>query len=296
MAAPPKRPLPLQRVSYTASLNAGKTPKKVDLSESRPLPVHRLSGRVAIIVGGGNDIGIETAKRMLREGAKVSLVDDDVEGLESAVSALKSVLGTGEPVTSRILTIVADVSSEADVESYIKRTVQTFSKLDTCFLNYGVNIPSTGIFDIQEEDYERLMQMNVKSAFLGVKHAATAMRAAGNGGSIILTSSVAGLHGEPNFSLYAASKFALRGLALSAAEELGQYSIRVNTIHPSDIDTLMKRNPSSPDEIAELKEATPLGRLAKVDDIASVVAFLASEDSKFMTGSSLKIDGGRVGI
>lgn len=131
-------------------------------------------------------------------------------------------------------------------------------------------------------------------AFLGLKHAATAMRDLGHGSSIILTSSIAGLRGTPGLILYSGSKFALRGLALTAAGELGQFGIRVNTIHPSGVDTPMFRNAWSPEKLEELKTAMPLGRFAQVDDVASVVAFLASEDSKFMTGGFLKIDGGCV--
>jgi NAD(P)-dependent dehydrogenase (short-subunit alcohol dehydrogenase family) len=120
------------------------------------------------------------------------------------------------------------------------------------------------------------------------------MKELGNGGSIILTSSSEGLHGTAGLIAYSGSKFALRGLALSAASELGGYGIRVNTIHPSGVDTPMFRNTWSSEELEAQKAATPLGRFAQVDDVASVVGFLASEDSKFMTGGLLKIDGGSV--
>lgn len=118
------------------------------------------------------------------------------------------------------------------------------------------------------------------------------MRQLGNGGSIILTSSIAGLQGSPGQILESTSKSALHGLTSTAATELGKYGIRVNTIHPSGVDTPMLRDALSPEQVEELKDATPLGRVARVDDVASVVAFLASEDSKFMTGGYLKIDGG----
>lgn len=120
------------------------------------------------------------------------------------------------------------------------------------------------------------------------------MKALGNGGSIILTSSIAGLRGTPGLILYSGSKFALRGLALTAASELGEYNIRVNTIHPSGVDTPMFSTAWSPEKLEELKATVPLGRFAQVDDVAGVVAFLASDDAKFMTGGFLKIDGGCV--
>lgn len=260
----------------------------------RPLPVNRLDGKVAIITGGAGKIGVETAGRMLCEGANVALVDISVEALDAALLILKQALSTGQSIASRILTIVADVTKEDEVEAATRRTVQTFGRLDIAFLNAGISYPATSLFDTKEEDYEKVMTVNVKSAFLGLKHAAAVMRDLGNGGSIILTSSIAGLRGTPGLILYSSSKFALRGLALTAAGELGQFGIRVNTIHPSGVDTPMFRNAWSPEKLEELKSAMPLGRFAQVDDIASVVAFLASEDSKFMTGGFLKIDGGCV--
>lgn len=115
-----------------------------------------------------------------------------------------------------------------------------------------------------------------------------------SGGSIILTSSIAGLRGTPGLSLYSTSKFALRGLAQTAAVELGQYNIRVNTIHPSGVDTPMFRLAWDEEKIAELKKGVPLGRVAEVDDISGVVSWLASEDARFVSGAMIKIDGGSV--
>lgn len=129
-------------------------------------------------------------------------------------------------------------------------------------------------------------------AFLGLKHVAKAMKDLGSGGSIILTSSIAGLRGTPGLSAYSASKFALRGLALTAANELGRDGIRVNTIHPSGVDTPEFREAWSEEKLDELKAGMPLGRFAQTHDVSSVVAFLGHEDSKFITGSFLKIDGG----
>lgn len=114
------------------------------------------------------------------------------------------------------------------------------------------------------------------------------------GGSIILTSSIAGLRGTPGLSLYSVSKFALRGLCQTAAAELGQYGIRVNTIHPSGVDTPMFRLAWSEEKIEELKKAVPLGRVAEVEDIAGVVSWLASADASFVNGAMIKVDGGSV--
>lgn len=120
------------------------------------------------------------------------------------------------------------------------------------------------------------------------------MKDLGTGGSIILASSIAGLRGTPGLILYSASKFALRGLALTAANELGPLGIRVNTIHPSGVNTPMFRAAWSEEKIEELRKGVPLGRIAETSDVAGVVSFLASDDSKFMTGGFLKVDGGCV--
>ena len=120
------------------------------------------------------------------------------------------------------------------------------------------------------------------------------MKELGNGGSIILTSSIAGLRSAPGLSVYSASKFALRGLALTAANELGPDGIRVNTIHPSGVDAPMFQQAWNEEQSEELQARIPLGRFAQTHDVSSVVAFLGHEDSKFITGSFLKIDGGSV--
>lgn len=134
--------------------------------------------------------------------------------------------------------------------------------------------------------------IDINTAFLGLKHAAAHMRDLGNGGSIVLASSIAGLRGTPGYVLEATSKSALNGLAQTAAGELGQFGIRVNTIHPSGLGSVLAKQADTPQELEEMRATIPLGRFAQVDDVASVVSFLASEDSKFMTGGDLKVDGG----
>ncbi|KAE9568358.1 hypothetical protein CGMCC3_g15468 [Colletotrichum fructicola] len=227
------------------------------------------------------------------EGANLGLVDISSDALERAVSQLKVNI-PGETIENRILTVTADVTSEKAVEQYTTKIASHFQRLDCAFLNAGVSYTSTSIFDTTEETYDRIMQVNVKSAFLGIKHTAKAMKDLGTGGSIILTSSIAGLRGTPGLIVYSSSKFALRGLALTAASELGPLGIRVNTIHPSGINTPMFKASWSPEKMEELRKGMPLGRFAETDDISGVVAFLASDDSKFMTGGFLKIDGGCV--
>lgn len=278
-------------------------------AQSASLPTQRLAGKVVLITGAGGSIGLATASRMLQEGASLGLVDISPQGLDKARSELQPFV---TPVESRVLTIIADVTSEEDVERFTKATVDSFGRLDCAFLNAGISHSATSIFDTTEQSYDNIMKVNVKSgslicprerppdsclfptAFLGIKHTGKAMRDLGNGGSIILTSSIAGLRGTPGMILYSGSKFALRGLALTAASELGQHGIRVNTIHPSGVNTPMFRATWSEEKLEELRRNMPLGRFAEVDDITGVVAFLASDDSKFMTGGFLKVDGGCV--
>ncbi|OAL49155.1 NAD(P)-binding protein [Pyrenochaeta sp. DS3sAY3a] len=268
---------------------------------TRPLPIHRLDGKVVFITGGGGKVGVETAGRLLIEGANVALIDNDQPALEAAVPVLKAAIPTGVPLESRLLTIAADATKESDVEACVKKTVQRFGKLDAAVLNCSEREEAKSILETSEEEWDRIMNINTKSAFLGVKHTAAAMcptpsNPKSSGGSIIIRSSIAGLRGFPGLVSYSSSKFALRGIALTAAEELGQHGIRVNTIHTSIIDTPGYKEGWRESTLEALKEETSLGRFGSPDDVASVVAFLVSEDSKFMTGGHLKVDGGCVSV
>jgi NAD(P)-dependent dehydrogenase (short-subunit alcohol dehydrogenase family) len=148
------------------NLSRNNTMNSRTLGLNGPLPVFRLSGKVAIITGGAGRIGVEAARRLLREGANVSLVDIDPEGLKAAVNVLGSVLSTGEYAQSRILTVVADVTLEKDVETYTKRTIAAFGRLDCVFLGAGIPFAADGaksILETTEEEYERIMPLNIKS-------------------------------------------------------------------------------------------------------------------------------------
>ncbi|KAK8085499.1 2-5-dichloro-2-5-cyclohexadiene-1-4-diol dehydrogenase [Apiospora hydei] len=269
-----------------------------------PVPAQRLFGKTVLITGAGGTIGLETAARMLQEGANLSLVDISAEALDRAVAKLSEVLGQGaddDAQSRRILSIRADCTEEAEVQDYTDRTIQKFGRLDCAFLNAGVSYGSTSIFDTQVEDYERLMRVNVRSGNLPRPKTLSPRDARRQpdpgGGSIVLTSSVAGLRGTPGLIAYSAAKFALRGLALTAAAELGPLGIRVNTVHPSGVgDSAMFREAWRDDagKMEEMRRATPLGRLAGAGDVAGAVMFLASDDAGFITGGLIKIDGGSV--
>jgi hypothetical protein len=130
---------------------------------SRPLPIHRLEGKVALITGGGGKIGVETAGRLLIEGANVALIDIDQPALEAAVPVLKAAIPTGVPLESRLLTIAADATIESDVEACVKKTVQRFGKLDCALLNASVRDASTSLFETKAEDWDRIMNTNTRS-------------------------------------------------------------------------------------------------------------------------------------
>lgn len=133
---------------------------------ARPMPIHRLEDKVVFITGGGGKVGVETAGRLLIEGANVALIDNSRESLEAAVPVLKAAIPTGTPLESRLLTIAADATSEADVEACVKKTVQRFRRLDCALLNAGERDEEKDLFDVTAEDFDRMMTMNARSGEL----------------------------------------------------------------------------------------------------------------------------------
>jgi NAD(P)-dependent dehydrogenase (short-subunit alcohol dehydrogenase family) len=249
----------------------------------------RLENKVAIITGGAGSIGKITAKLFLEEGAKVFLVDLNERDLKIVEDELES---------SRIKYCVADVSKSVDVQHYINEAVKEFGKIDIFFNNAGIEGVVKPIIDYPEEVYDRVMGVNVKGMWLGNKYVLPHMN---DGGSIIMTSSVAGLTGSPNVSAYITSKHAVVGIMRATAVEAAPRKIRVNSVHPSPVDNRMMRSLEegfSAGHGAEVKKnleaIIPLGRYAEPIEIARLVVFLASDDSQFITGTTQVIDGGLV--
>lgn len=247
----------------------------------------RFEDKVVLITGGSGGIGEVTAKLFLEEGAKVAIVGTNDESLEKSKEKL------GE-----ILTIKADVSKEEDVKNYVDKTVEEFGKIDIFFNNAGIEGKMGPLVDQSLEDYQKVIDVNLTGVFLGLKYVIPVMQENG-GGSIINTSSVAGLMGQPNLSPYIASKHAVVGLTKAAAIEVAKDKIRVNSIHPAPVDTKMMDSIEkmlNPDDSASVRKQyesmVPLGRYAKAEDIAKVVLFLASDDASFVTGAQYTIDGG----
>ncbi|OJJ06488.1 hypothetical protein ASPVEDRAFT_200470 [Aspergillus versicolor CBS 583.65] len=252
---------------------------------------HRLQSLVVLITGAAGNIGFESARRFLREGARVVLVDLDADRLNKAADALRK---EDQVADGDILTVQADVTEDGDVQRFVNETIQAFGRLDVAFLCAGISYSSTSILETDVDQYDKVMRVNCRSAFLGVKYCGAAMKDAGHGGSIILASSIAGLRATPGLSAYSTSKFALRGLCLTAAGELGQYRIRVNTVHPCGVNTPMFLASWPEEKMKSMLATVPLGRWAEVTDVAAMVSFLASPDAQFLTGGAYKVDGGIV--
>ncbi|AXF56030.1 SDR family NAD(P)-dependent oxidoreductase [Salicibibacter kimchii] len=247
--------------------------------------MERLSGKVAVITGGSGVIGKVTAERFLKEGAKVVLVDLSEESLHKAKEELDSF---GE-----LLTIQADVSKESDVESYVNKVVERFGKIDVFFNNAGIEGEVAPIPEQNMENFDKVMSVNVRGTFLGLKYVLPVMTEQGYG-SVINTSSVSGLSASPGVSPYVVSKHAVVGLTKGAAIEVANANVRVNSIHPSPVDSRMMRSLEegmNTDQEA-LEQTIPLGRYGDSGDISNLVLFLASDESEFITGVQYRVDGG----
>lgn len=259
----------------------------------------RLKDKVAIITGGAGGIGFATAKLFVEEGAKVLLVDINEDALKECTSNI------GEAASYT----VADVSEEEQVNKYTQTAVDRYGKIDIVLVNAGIEGSFRPLIEYTVEDFDRLMGVNLKGAWLGIKAAVPQMINTG-GGSITLTSSIAGLQGSPGLGPYVTSKHALVGLMRTAALEYAQFGIRVNTVHPSPVETRMMRSieagaaemsamlgvTKTPEELKEMMADTiPLKRYATPEDVANLFLFLSSDEAKFLTGSCYSVDGGMNG-
>ncbi|MCH9029790.1 MAG: glucose 1-dehydrogenase [Bacteroidetes bacterium] len=245
----------------------------------------RLDGKVALISGGARGQGAAEARIFAQEGAKVVIGDVlDAEGTSVAAEIAES--------GGDALFVHLDVTDEEDWRSAIEAAVSSFGKLDVLVNNAGIWRRGR-VEDTTVEDWDTIMDVNAKGVFLGTKLAIPEMRKAG-GGSIINISSTAGLVGGPRSSAYTASKGAVRLLTKATAVQYAKEGIRANSIHPGPIETAMIQQVWQGDEQnrEEAIARTPLGRIGTPEDIAYGALFLASEESSFMTGSELVIDGG----
>jgi NAD(P)-dependent dehydrogenase (short-subunit alcohol dehydrogenase family) len=245
-----------------------------------------LEGKTCLITGGAGSIGLASAKILQSHGANIALVDRDAEALARAADAL----------APGVLTIAADVANEADTARYIAETVARFGRIDVLFSNAGNFGTVAPIEAYPTETFDAVLAVHVRGAFLAAKHAVGHM---GKGGSIIITSSVAGLRGDPGVYGYITAKHAQTGLMRVLAKDLAPRGIRVNTINPGpvangfqqrvedDLTPLLGR-----DATQFFDESIPMGRHATPQEIAQSVLYLASDQSSFTTGLILSVDGG----
>lgn len=250
----------------------------------------KLENRVAVITGGSGGIGKATAERFLKEGAKVALVDLSLDALENVKKELNH-LGD-------VSVFQADVTKEEEVKKYVKGVVDRYGKIDVFFNNAGIEGSYAPITELALKDFEKTMSVNTVGVFLCLKHVLPVMLDQGSG-SVINTSSVAGLSGTPNMVAYGASKHAVVGLTKTAAVEVAHKNVRVNSIHPAPINTRMMDSIEDwfvPDNKEAAKQgfasAVPLKRYGEPSEIAGLFAFLASDDSSYITGAQIRIDGG----
>ncbi|WP_026575719.1 glucose 1-dehydrogenase [Bacillus sp. UNC438CL73TsuS30] len=244
----------------------------------------RLEGKVAIITGAAMGQGAAEAKLFAREGAKVVVTDI----LDREVQKIANEIINSDGIA---LPFCHDVSSEEDWKKVIDKTLQHFGKVDILVNNAGISSPNNVEHETLE-GWERVQAVNTRGVFLGMKYTAPEIRKAG-GGSIINISSVYGIIGVNGYASYHASKGAIRVLSKSAAMEFSKDFIRVNSIHPGMIETPMTDVLfSDPEAVKWMKEVTPWPRLGKPEDVAHGALFLASEESSFITGTELVIDGG----
>lgn len=245
----------------------------------------RFEGKNVVITGGSGGIGKVTAKDFLLEGANVALVDISQEALDESREDLKEF--------GRVITIVADVTQEEDVKQYVQKTLDEFSGIDIFFNNAGIEGKVAPIHEQSFVDFTKVLDVNVNGVFLGMKYVVPVMLEAGRG-SIINMASVAGLDGSPGMSPYNASKHAVVGLTKAAALELAADNIRVNSVHPSPVNTRMMRavEEGMGSSQEDMSLSIPIGRYAESSDISNLVLFLADDASDFITGVQYRVDGG----
>jgi NAD(P)-dependent dehydrogenase (short-subunit alcohol dehydrogenase family) len=269
----------------------------------------RLAGKVAIITGGAGGIGRAAARLFVQEGAQVLLVDLDEAGLQAATAAANDGVsgpGAGQSASTGqgASYVVADTTRPDEVQRYVQVAVQRYGGLDILMANAGIEGRMLTITDYPIDVFDQVLAVNVRGVWLGLKHAMPVMQRRG-GGSIVITSSVAGLRGGRNTSAYTTSKHAVIGLMRSAALEGAPHKIRVNTVNPAPIETRMMRSIEQqradflddPDVTPERIKAAgvariPLSRYGEPEEVAQLMLFLASDASSFCTGGVYTVDGG----
>jgi len=248
--------------------------------------MNEFKGKVALVTGGTSGIGRAAAVALARDGAKVVVAGRRAAQGEETVRLVRAQGGEG-------IFVQADVAQESEVKNLIGRTLERFGRLDIAFNNAGVEQVPTPLTEQTVEAYDQVMNINVKGVWLSMRHEIPAMLKSG-GGSIVNTSSIAGIIGMGGMELYIASKHAVIGLTKSAAVEFGKQGVRVNAVLPAAIETEMfDRFVGGKADMREGFAAMhPIGRIGTAEEVADAVVWLSSAKSSFVTGHSLLVDGG----
>jgi 3-oxoacyl-[acyl-carrier protein] reductase len=245
-----------------------------------------LTGHAVAVTGAGAGMGASTAALFAARGASVAVVDVDRDAAEDTVDAIEADGGTA-------IGIRADVSDADDVRGFVERTIDEFGRLDVLHNNAGIPQESTPVAKVTEATWDRIQDVNLKSAFLGAKYAVPHMRERGSG-VVLNTASTAGIRPRTGLSAYCASKGGMITLTKQLAHELAADGIRVNAVCPVATDTEMLPRFAGDDlSVADMAETIPIGRLAEPEDVAEAAVFLASPAAEMITGTALEVDGGR---
>ncbi len=243
----------------------------------------RFTGKVAFVTGAASGIGRAAAIAFASEGARVAILDRTADALRETETAVKDVGG-------EVLSIACDVASSEQVEAAVAQVVERFGRLDIAFNNAGVENKAAPLHEIKLEEWDRILDINLRGTFLCMKHEIAQMVRQG-GGAVVNTSSGAGICGVAGGASYAASKHAIIGMTKSAALDYAKQNIRVNAVLPGNIETPMMDRFTDGD-VQKAIDLEPVGRLGRPEEIAEAVLCMTSDLGGFVTGSAVVVDGG----
>ncbi|MGQ4601326.1 glucose 1-dehydrogenase [Nocardia sp. R6R-6] len=245
-----------------------------------------LQGKSAVVTAGAQGIGAAVAERLVGEGARVAIVDIDADRVRAFAESL------GDSA----IAIAGDASTPEGVETYLAQAVEAFGRVDLAHLNVGIGNKPHFVADSEIDDFDKVMNVNLRGAYLGLRGVLKRFLAQGGGGSVVMTSSINGIGGTPGSTIYTASKHGIIGLVRSAAREYGPQGVRINAIVPGFVETkalldLLDSDGRGAERRAEMESTVPLGRWARPSEIAAAISWLLSDEASFVSGSAMVVDG-----